>query len=124
MYIFCNLKKAELILYPSNLRLILPTKNKPLFSYQKCDTCLEYLPKGCPYMLMYSASHIVHCFSQNSDVFTPKIRQKISDFNIFMNQNKRCFQNLRVIVNTIPPPPVPYKHNINNCVFLQLSNSC
>ena len=40
-------------------------------------------------MLMYSALHIMQWFSHILDVFTPKIRQKFFDFNIFMNQNKR-----------------------------------
>ena len=49
----------------------------------------KYLPEGCPYMLMYSALHIIQWFSHILDVFTPKIRRKFFDFNIFMNHNKR-----------------------------------
>ena len=49
----------------------------------------KYLPEGCPYMLMYSALHIMQWFSHILDVFTPKIRQIFFDFNIFVNQNKR-----------------------------------
>ena len=52
-------------------------------------TRFKYLPEGCPYMLMYSALHIMQWFSGCLDVFTPKIRRKFFDFNIFMNQNKR-----------------------------------
>ena len=52
-------------------------------------TRFKYLPEGCPYMLMYSALHIMQWFSHILDVFTPKIRRKVFDFNIFMNQNKR-----------------------------------
>ena len=43
----------------------------------------------CPYMLLYSALHIMQWFSHILDVFTPKIRWKFFDLNIFMNQNKR-----------------------------------
>ena len=39
-------------------------------------------------MLMYSALHIMQWFSGCLGVFTPKIRRKFFDFNIFMNQNK------------------------------------
>ena len=52
-------------------------------------TRFKYLPEGCPYMVMYSALHIMQWFSQVLDVFTPKIRRKFFDFNIFMIQNKR-----------------------------------
>ena len=52
-------------------------------------TRFKYLPEGCPYMLMYSALHKMQWFSQILDVFTPKIRRKFFDFNIFMNQIKR-----------------------------------
>ena len=41
-----------------------------------------------PYMLMYSALHIMQWFSGCLDEFTPKIRRKFFDFYIFMNQNK------------------------------------
>ena len=51
-------------------------------------TCFIYLPEGCPYILMYSALHIMQWFSHILDVFTPKIRWKFFDFKIFMNQNK------------------------------------
>ena len=57
--------------------------------YPTWDTRFKYLPEGCPYILMYSALHIMQWFSQILDVFTPKIRRKFFDFNIFMNQNKR-----------------------------------
>ena len=50
---------------------------------------LQIFAWGMPYMLMYSALHIMQWFSHILDVFTPKIRQKFFDFNIFMNQNKR-----------------------------------
>ena len=36
-----------------------------------------------PYMLMYSALHIMQWFFHILDVFTPKIGRKFFDFNIF-----------------------------------------
>ena len=66
-----------------------PYSNTPLFPFPYWGTRFKYLPEGCPYMLMYSALHIMQWFSQLLDVFTPKIRRKFFDFNIFMNQNKR-----------------------------------
>ena len=44
------------------------------------DTCFKYLPEGCPYMLMYSALHIMQWFSHILDAFTPKIRRKFFQF--------------------------------------------
>ena len=46
----------------------------------------KYLPKGCPYICMYSAFHIMQWFSRNLDVKTPKIRRFF--FRIFQDQNK------------------------------------
>ena len=50
---------------------------------------LQIFAWGMPYMLIYSALHTMQWFSHILDVFTPKIRRKFFDFNIFMNQNKR-----------------------------------
>ena len=50
---------------------------------------LQIFAWGMPYMLMYSALHIMQWFSHILDMFIPKIRRKYFDFNIFMNQNKR-----------------------------------
>ena len=50
---------------------------------------LQIFAWGMPYMLMYSALHIMQWFSQILDAFTPKIGRKFFNFNIFMNQNKR-----------------------------------
>ena len=51
-------------------------------------TRLRYFPDGFPYMLMYSALHIMQWFSGCLDVFIQKIRWKFFAFYIFMNQNK------------------------------------
>ena len=58
------------------------------FFYQTWGPRFRYLPMGCTYMLMYSASHIMQWFFKTVDVFTPKIRRKFFDFDISMNQNK------------------------------------
>ena len=65
------------------------------------DTHLKYLPKLCPYILMYSALHIMQWVSQILDVFTPKIRENFFWFLHFMNQNKCCLNTkLEVIPRT------------------------
>ena len=60
-------------------------------------TRFKYLPEGCPYMVMYSALHIMQWFSQVSDVFTPKIRRKFFDFNIFMIKKNVAYTRLEMI---------------------------
>ena len=64
------------------------TFSPDFFFSHTLGTCFRYLPEGCPYMLIYSALHIMQWFSQLLDVFTQKVRRKIFDFNIFINQNK------------------------------------
>ena len=75
----CEISK-KLTLNPT-----LSAKYTPLFLLSDIwATRFKYLPEVCPYMLMYSALHIMQRFSHILDVFTPKIRQKFSDFNIFL----------------------------------------
>ena len=62
-----------------NPRLL--AKSTPLFS-PYMGTRFKYLLKLCPYILIYSALHIMQWFSQILDVFTPKIRRKYFDFYI------------------------------------------
>ena len=78
-----NFQNADLKPYPYDKKYTI------FFFSHTWDTRFKFLPEGCPYMLMYSALHIMQWFSQILDVFTPKIRRKFFDFNIFMNQNKR-----------------------------------
>ena len=52
------------------------------FFSHKWDTRFKYLSKLCPYILMYSALHIMQWFSHSLDVFTPKIKRKFFDFYI------------------------------------------
>ena len=60
------------------------------FSY-KWGTHFKYLSKLCPYILRYSALHIVQWFSQLLDVFTPKIKRKFFDFYIlWIKTNVAC----------------------------------
>ena len=74
------------------------------------DTRFKYLPEGCPYMLMYSALHIMQWFSHILDVFTPKIRQNFFNFNIFMNKKKTSLtQDLKWSLNNI----VRYKYSLS-----------
>ena len=77
--------------FPKSWLGTLPLRQKihHFFFSHTWGTRFKYLPEGCPYMLMYSALHIMQWFSHILDVFNPKIRFKFLDFNIFMNQNKR-----------------------------------
>ena len=52
------------------------------FFSHKWDTRFKYLSKLCPYILMYSALHIMQWFSHSLDVFTSKIKRKFFDFYI------------------------------------------
>ena len=44
----------------------------------------------------------MQCFSHNLDVFTPKIREKLIDFNICMNQKKCCLHKPKEIARLAP----------------------
>ena len=46
-------------------------KKHTTFSFPIYGARFKYLPEGCPYMLMYSALHIMQWFSHILDVFTP-----------------------------------------------------
>ena len=93
----CTLRhvRASAVKFPKSWLETLPLRQKihHFFFSHTWGTRFKYLPEGGPYMLMYSALHIVQWFSKLLDVFTPKIRRKIFDFNIFMNQNKRRLHN-------------------------------
>ena len=62
-----NFQKSWLWTLPCRQKI-----NHFLFS-QTWSARLKYMYEGCPYMLMYSALHIMQCFSQILDAFTPKI---------------------------------------------------
>ena len=57
----------------------------------------KYLPKGCPYMLMYSALHIMQWFSGCLDVFTPKIRRKFFDLTFLWIKTNVAYTRLEMI---------------------------
>ena len=82
MYVLAlwNFQKADFEPHPVGKKI-----HHFLFS-QTWGIRFKYLPEGCPYILMYSTLYIMQWFSQILDVFTPKIKQKIFDSNIFMNQ--------------------------------------
>ena len=65
------------------------------FFSHKWDTHFKYLSKLRPYILMYSALHIMQSFSQLLDVFTPKIKRKIFDFTFYESKQMSLTQNLR-----------------------------
>ena len=60
----------------------------------------KYLPKLCPYILMYSALHIMQWFSHILDMFTPKIRQKFFDFYISWIKTNVAYTRLELIART------------------------
>ena len=70
------------------------------FFSHKWDTRFKYLPKLCPYILMYSALHIMQWFSQVVDVFTPKIKRKIFDFYILWIKTNIAYTRLEMIART------------------------
>ena len=83
--------RAGAVKFPKSWLETLPLLRQKIhhfFFSHTWGTHFIYLPEGCPYILMYSALHIMQWFSHILDVFTPKIRQKFFDFNTFMNQNK------------------------------------
>ena len=80
----------------SNPRL--SAKNTPTFSFPtKWGTHFKYLSKLCPYILMYSALHIMQWFSQLLDVFTPKIKRKFFDFYILWIKTNVAYTRLEMI---------------------------
>ena len=70
-----------------------------IFSH-KWGTRFKYLSKLCPYILMYSALHIMQWFSQLLDVFTPKIKRKFFDFYILWIKTNVTYTRLEMIART------------------------
>ena len=70
------------------------------FFSHKWGTRFRYLSKLCPYILMYSALHIMQWFSQVLDVFTPKIKQNFSDFYILWIKTNVAYTRLEMIART------------------------
>ena len=65
------------------------------FFSHKWGTRFKYLSKLCPYILMYSALHIMQWFSQVFDVFTPKIKRKFLIFTFYESKQMSLTQDLR-----------------------------
>ena len=70
------------------------------FFSHKWGTRFKYLSKLCPYILMYSALHIMQWFSQLLDVFTPKIKQNFFDFYILWIKTNIAYTRLEMIART------------------------
>ena len=70
------------------------------FFSHKWGTRFKYLSKLCPYILMYSALHIMQWFSQLLDVFTPKIKRKFFDFYILWIKTNVAYTRLEMIPRT------------------------
>ena len=67
------------------LNPFLSAKNTPLFLFPYMGHMLKIFASTiCPYILMYSALHIMQWFSQILDVFTPKI-------DVFTKKIKQIF---------------------------------
>ena len=82
----------------SNPRL--SAKIHHFFFSHKWDTRFNYLSKLCPYILMYSALHIMQWFSHSLDVFTPKIKRKFFDFYILWIKTNVAYTRLEMIART------------------------
>ena len=70
------------------------------FFSHKWGTRFKYLSKLCPYILMYSALHIMQWFSQVLDVFTLKIKRKFFDFYILWIKTNVAYTRLEMIART------------------------
>ena len=70
------------------------------FFSHKWDTRFKYLSNVCPYILMYSALHIMQWFSHSLDVFTPKIKRKCFDFYILWIKTNVAYTRLEMIART------------------------
>ena len=70
------------------------------FFSQKWGTRFKYLSKLCPYILRYSALHIMQWFSQVLDVFTPKIKRTFFDFYILWIKTNVAYTRLEMIART------------------------
>ena len=70
------------------------------FFSHKWGTRFRYLSKLCPYILMYSALHIMQWFSQVLDVFTPKIKRNFSNFYILWIKTNVAYTRLEMIART------------------------
>ena len=89
--------RAGAVKFPKSWLGTIPLRQKihHFFFSHTWGTRFRYLPEGCPYMLIYSALHIMQWFSHILDVFTLKIRWKFFDFNI--SKTNVAYTRLEVI---------------------------
>ena len=81
------------------LRGTLPLRQKihHFFFSHTWGTRFRYLSEGCPYMLMYSALHIMQWFSHILDVSTLKIRQNFLILSFLWIKTNVAYTRLDVI---------------------------
>ena len=99
---WCHVR-AGTVKFPKSWHETLPLRQNihHFFFSHIWATRFKYLPEGCPYMLMYSALHIMQWFSHILDVFTPKIRQKFSILTFLWIKTNVAYTRLEVIARTI-----------------------
>ena len=78
----------------------LSAKNTPLFLFPYMGHSLQIFAKVMPYLLMYSALHIMQWFSHILDVFTLKIRWKFLDVYISWIKTNVAYTRHDVIART------------------------
>ena len=71
------------------------------FFSHKWGTRLKYLPKLCPYILMYSALHIMQWFSHILGVFTRKSNENVSIFTFYESKQMSLTHDLSSLGRSI-----------------------
>ena len=91
--------RAGAVKFPKSWLGTLPLRQKihHFFFSHTWITRFKYLPDGCPYILMYSALHIMQWFSHILDVFTPNFRQKFSILTFLWIKTNFAYTRLEVI---------------------------
>ena len=85
--------------FPKSWLETLPLRQKihHFFFSHTWGTRFKYLPEGCPYMLMYSALHIMKWFSGCLDVFTRKSDENFSILTFSWIKTTVAYTRLEVI---------------------------
>ena len=94
------LKASELVPYSLLPRWNSRRFHSPTWTHSQMGHSLQILCKLCPYILMYSALHIMQWFSHILDVFTPKIKRKFFDFYILWIKTNVAYTRLELIART------------------------
>ena len=92
-------RKAGAVKFPKSWLGTLPLRQKihHFFFSHTWGTRFKYLPEGCPYMLMYSALHIMQWFSHILDVFTRKSDENVSISTFWCIKTNVAYTRLEVI---------------------------